>query len=331
MPELNNRTPFAANYVLLPNAQGIDTLYVNVKASFNLGKNWTLCDEQAEPFYEDIYWGEPGKSSLKYPTSVHQGKPSTDIAILGHACAPNHKPVTQLDVIATVGSNQKVLRVFGDRIWDGRRISRPREFIKMPIRYELAYGGQHWANDQLINLEPRNPVGKGFCGARNAKEMDGQALPNIENPGCLIADVHDSPAPAGFGFIAANWHPRALFAGTYDEQWQKNRAPYLPHDYQPQFQNSAHPEFICNQYLTGGELVTLTNMHPDGAIHFSLPYVGLGGNVLFRGMPGESLNFVMETLIIDVDAGQLTIDWKASCVCNNAFPLLDSINIRLQN
>lgn len=329
MPELNNKTPFAAGYLLLPNAQGIDTLYVNVKASFNLGRDWTLCDEQAEPLYEDAYWGEPGKSSLKYPTSVHQGKPSTDIAILGHAWAPNRQPVKQLDVVATVGSIKKVLRVFGDRFWNSGRISPPRDFIQIPIRYENAYGGQHWVKDQLLSLEPRNPVGKGFRGTRKSEEMDGQALPNIENPKCLIKDLDDSPEPAGFGFMSANWHPRALFAGTYDEQWQKNRAPYLPHDYQPRFQNSAHPELISPQYLTGGESVTLTNMHPDGVINFFLPHVYLGGKVLFRGTPEQSLHFVMETLIIDVDTMQVTIDWKASCLCNNAFPLLNSIHVYL--
>ncbi len=329
MPELNNKTPFAANYLLLPNAQGVDTLYVNVKASFNVGENWTLCDEQPEPFYEDVYWDEPGKSSLKYPTCVHQGKPCTDIAIVGHAWAPNGKPVKQIDVVAAIGSNKKTLRVFGDRFWDRGYISTAREFTQMPIRYENAYGGQHWANDQLMSLEPRNPVGKGFRGARTPKEMDGQALPNIESTKYLITDLNDSPEPAGFGFIAANWHPRTLSAGTYNDQWQKNRAPYLPHDYQPRFQNSAHPDLISCQTLAGGESVTLTNMHPDGVINFSLPHIHLGGKLSFRGIPEQALHFVIETLIVDVDAGRLTMDWKACCLINNALPLLNSINIHI--
>lgn len=329
MPILNNKTPFAANYVVLPNTQGIDTLYVNVKGSLNLSKNWTLCDAQPEPLYEDVYWGETGKSSLKYPTSTHIGKPSTDIIILGHAWAPNRHPVKQLDVSATVGANQKVLRVFGDRFWLDGKISHPHEFTHIPIRYENAYGGQHWLNDQLISLEPRNPVGKGYCGKRKHQEMNGQPLPNIENPHCLITTLDDTPEPAGFGAIAANWHPRATFAGTYDEQWQKSRAPYLPNDYQPQFQNSAHPDLISQQYLTGGEQVTITNMHPDGTINFCLPHITLVGKAVFHATPALPLYFTIETLIIDIDTQQLTIDWKASCLCNNAFPLLNSINIHL--
>lgn len=325
----NNKTPFAANYLLLPNLQGVDTLYVNVKATFNFGNHWTLSAEQPEPLQEDVYWGEAGKSSLKYPTCVHPGKPSTDILILGHACALHRQTVQQLDVSVSVGANQKVLRVFGDRVWQNGKISEPQKFIQIPIRYENAYGGQHWVDDQIISLEPRNPVGKGFRGARKVQEMNGHALPNIEDPNYLIRSLDDAPTPAGFGVIAANWHPRALLAGTYDEQWQKNRAPYYPHDYQSLFQNSAHPDLISPHYLSGGEPVIITNMHPQGAIEFSLPYVALDGRAQFRGAPERPLHFVLETLTIDVDALQLTMDWKASCLCNNAFPLLKSISVHM--
>jgi len=329
MSELKNNTPFAATYVLLPNVQGIDTIYVNVKASFNLGKSWTLCDEQTPPFFQDVYWGEPGFSSIKFPTAIHQGKPATDIGLLATACAPDHKLVRQLDVSASVGMVQKTLRVFGDRVWDRGRVSSATEFVQMPLVYENAFGGQYWKDNQLVDLETRNPLGKGFKGERSQEEMNGSMLPNIENPTQLIGSVDDSPAPSGFGFIASNWHPRFLYAGTYDEQWKQNRAPYLPLDYQPRFQNSAHPDLVSGGYLTGGEEVTLTNMHPGGPINFIIPHIVLSGKVQFHGQISQSLQFVMETLIVDVDNERLTLDWKASCLCNNALPLLRSITINL--
>ncbi len=329
MLALENNTPFAAHYVLLPNIQGIDTLYINVKASFNLGKNWTLCDKQPEPLYEDTYWGIPGQSSLKLPTDIHQGKPSTDIAILGSACAPNNNPVRQIDVSATVGSNQKTLRIFGDRFWRKGYISLADEFTRIPIRYENAFGGQYWVNQKRVSMEPRNPFGKGYQGARKPEEMEGQALPNIEDPTHLIRHMSDAPTPAGLGFIAPNWHPRAPLSGTYDEQWQQNRAPYFPHDYQPRFQHSAHPDLISKHYLTGGEAVTLTNMHPTDSVHFYLPHISLAGQVHFSRQPKQPLTFLMETLVIDIDAKQLTMVWKASCLCNNALPLLQALRIHL--
>ena len=329
MAQLINNTPFAARYVLLPNEKGIDTLYVVVKASFAIGTAWTLCDEQHAPLGEDIYWEEPGQSSLKYPADVHQGKPSTDIAILGHACAPENQPVQTLEVSATIGQYQKTLRIFGDRYWQQGRITPPDQFTHIPIRYENAFGGQHQVDNELKSLEPKNPIGKGYRGERKETEMEGQTLPNIEDPAHLIRHINDTPKPAGFGFIAPNWHPRATYAGTYDDQWLRNRAPYLPLDYQARTQNAATDGFICEEYLQGGEAVTLTGMHPDGSIHFVLPHINLHGNIRLNGLPRQTLSFVMETLIIDTDAMQLNMVWKAAYCCNNAFPQIRTIKVHL--
>lgn len=205
MAELENRTPFAAHYVLLPDEQGVDTLFVNIKATFDLRREWTLADFQWEPLYEDAYWGETGASALKLPADVHQGKPSTDIAVLASACAPENKPVRVLDVTASIGPYKKTLRVFGDRHWHGDRITSPAEFSTLPIRYEHAFGGSYKIDEQLIDMEERNPLGKGFRGTRPAHEMEGQPLPNIEDPRHLIRHINDTPEPAGFGFIAPNW------------------------------------------------------------------------------------------------------------------------------
>jgi len=329
MAQLINNTPFAARYVLLPNEKGIDTLYVMVKAAFNIGAVWTLCDKQHAPLSEDIYWGEPGQSSLKYPTDVHQGKPSTDIAVQGSSYAPGNNPVHTQEVSAAIGHYKKTLCVFGDRCWQQGRISPPEPFTRMPIRYENAFGGQHRVHTELKSLEPRNPVGKGYRGAREPAEMKGQPLPNIEDPTHLVRHMDDTPAPAGFGFIAPNWHPRAMYAGTYDDQWLRNRAPYLPLDYQARAQNSAQNDFVCSEYLSGGEAVTLTGMHPEGDIHFVLPQINLNGSIRLNGLPRQTLQFMMETLLIDADAMQLNMTWKAAYCCNTAFPQIRTVRVYL--
>src|SRR5690625_5122099 len=105
--------------------------------------------------------------------------------------------------------------------------------------------------------------------------MEGQLLPNLEDPANLIQSVDDCPEPACFGFRAPNWQPRAGFAGTYDQHWQERRAPYLPDDYNSRFCNAAHPDLIYPGYLQGGEPVEITNMHPEGKLKFTLPYLKL--------------------------------------------------------
>mgnify|MGYP000639624543 CR=1 FL=1 len=143
MLHINNRTPLSANMELFPNEEGIDTLYLMVKASFNIGHQWTLTDEQQPPIAEDVYWGEPDKSSLKYASDFHTGKPATDIVMIGNACSPNNDQVNQLDVSLAVGQISKTIRVFGDREWKDDRMSAPKPFQTMPRVYERAYGGIH--------------------------------------------------------------------------------------------------------------------------------------------------------------------------------------------
>lgn len=75
MLQLNNSTPFAASMALFPNEAAIDTLYLIVKATFNIGSQWTLVDEQLPPQEKDIYWSEPEDSSLRYASDFIRVNP----------------------------------------------------------------------------------------------------------------------------------------------------------------------------------------------------------------------------------------------------------------
>ena len=121
------------------------------------------------------------------------------------------------------------------------------------------------------------------------------------------------------------------YGGTFDEQWQRNRAPYLPLDYQPRFQNTALEGLICKGHLTGGEEVVISNMHPSGVVHFLLPRVGLAGHVQAIRQPQQALHFVMETAIIDLNTMQLSYTWKARYPCSNLFPLIRTIALYLRH
>ncbi|VAW87471.1 hypothetical protein MNBD_GAMMA17-1050, partial [hydrothermal vent metagenome] len=85
MLQFHNNTPFAANTALFPNEAGVDTFYIVVRATFNIGEQWTLVDAQPPPTEGDEYWGEAEKSSIQYASDNHTGKPGSDIIVLGHA------------------------------------------------------------------------------------------------------------------------------------------------------------------------------------------------------------------------------------------------------
>lgn len=328
MLQLKNNSPFAATMALFPDEHGVDTLYLIVKASFNIGSQWTLLDKQLPPVAADIYWTEPEKSSLKAASDFHLGKPSTDIIVTGLACAPEGKQTRQLDVSATVGQVRKTIRVLGDREWQNGQITEPQPFQSMPLVYEKAFGGLHEVDGDILSGELRNPVGTGYAGKRTQKDMNGMALPNLENPAQLIQQAGDMPDPVCFSYVSPAWRPRASFAGTYDDNWQKNRAPYLPDDFDKRFFNMAHPDLIYPGFLTGGEPVHISGMHPKGDLQFHIPQVRLASKVTVSNRI-ESPRFDMETVIIEPNQLQLSMVWKAAMRCDKEALKISDITINL--
>jgi hypothetical protein len=328
MLQLQNSTPFAVSMALFPNEDAIDTLYVMVKATFNISQQLTLADEQSPLVAADVYWSEPGKSSLKYASDFHIGKAATDIIMLGHACAPNKQEASQLDVTLSVGHLSKTVRVFGDRQWREGRITPPASFTTMPMVYEKAFGGVHVVNGQPDEVDARNPVGRGFAGTRNSEEMNGVPLPNLEDPAQLIQAPIDQPTPACFASCAPNWQPRVAYAGTYDEQWQTSRAPYLPQDFDKRFLNVAHPDLVYPGYLQGGEPVQITHMHPAGVLKFDVPRVQLYTRVMMAD--SEVIpDFELESLILEPNQLRMSLVWRAAVQCDKQTLKISDIKISL--
>lgn len=328
MPQLHNLSPFAASTALLYNEQGVDTLYVMVKASFHIGKGLTLADEQPKPMATDVYWTEPGESSIKYASDLHTGKPASDIIMLGHACAPGQQEATQLDVALSVGKVSKTIRVFGDRQWKDGRITAPAPFKTLALVYEKAYGGVHVVNGRVDSAEMRNPVGRGFAGTRKPEEMNGVPLPNLEDPHHLIRDIKDQPAPACFGFCAPHWQPRASRAGTYDDDWKNTRAPFLPKDFDKRSLNMAHADLVYPGFLEGDEPVEIANMHPNGMIQFDVPRVKLVTRIDMAGKE-QTPEFNLETLILEPNRMTVSLVWRAALPCDKQVLKIRDVKVTL--
>ncbi|HYO68809.1 MAG TPA: DUF2169 domain-containing protein [Archangium sp.] len=95
MPIIENTTAFAARDFLSLDKDGADTLVICVCGTFRIPEpgrstpgELPLADGQPEPSSEDVYWGEPGTSSLRYEGQSAYFRPGTDIYVNGHAWAP---------------------------------------------------------------------------------------------------------------------------------------------------------------------------------------------------------------------------------------------------
>lgn len=310
----------------------MDTIYVVVKATFTIGPSLTIANKQVPPTLADEFWGDPTSSSIKYASEMHLAKPSTDVVMIGRARPPGNNAVTQLDIRFSVAERQKVLRVFGKRVWENGKISAAQRFESMPLVYEYAFGGKHEIDPEnsKILVEERNPIGRGFRGKRKSADLEGMELPNIEDPRCLVENAGDKASPSGFAFISASWLPRLSFAGTYDENWQKNRSPYLPEDFDLRFFNSAHPDFIFDRYLQGGEPVMLDNLSPDGPLRFELPVCQLETAIRIAGKV-ESPPLNLETVLIEPEKRRLCMTWRSQLSCDKKTLKVEQIDVFLRN
>jgi hypothetical protein len=328
MLQLKNETPFKAQIMLLPDRSGIDTLYTIVKATFTISESLGLAEEQVSVTLADQYFGEPTSSSIRAASDVSIGKPSTDVVINGSAWARSGTPTWQMDISASVGPVAKTLRVFADRVWDvGSGVASAAwlaPFERMPILWERAFGGRDVTEKGPV-MEARNPAGTGFRASDGAKPLAGMPLPNVEDPNAPISSWKDAPAPAGFSAVPSHWVPRRNYAGTYDEAWQKSRAPYLPADFDPRFCQVASVGLVTPQPLAGGEEVVLQGMTPNGLLRFWLPVVRLA--VAYRlDAAVENPPAVLDTVIIEPDAARLIMVWRAALACDKKVKTVREVN-----
>lgn len=313
---LKNNTPFESGIFLLPDRRGADMLCIAVKATYDIDSEIKIADKQQVIVTEDIYWGEPGGSSLKYAAEPHPEKPGTDVILIGEACAQEGRLVTEMFVGVSVAGRKRIMKVSGNRFWKKGRLtttmSDPEPFDRMPIAYERSYGGTRVIDNKvgLILSEQRNPVGMGLADRRCSKELEKTGVPNIEDPDCLIKSPNDKSRPVGYGAIAPNWHPRVSYAGTYDEAWQRSRAPFLPDDFDPMHYHSAHPDFIFSNRLKGGEPFVISGMSSRGRKVFNLPQHEPKIEVDITGRLETAKAFI-STVLLEPTDDRISVVWLA--------------------
>jgi len=333
MLQLENNTPFDSQFMMTSDRSGADILVLGVKATFTLLPQVVLAEEQAPLKAVDEYLSEPGISSLMYASEMLPPKPGSDIILNGHAYAPAGQPTRVIDTRLSIGEVFKTVRVFGDRLWVNGGISEPQPFEKIPLIYENAYGGtHHFAADKPLGPNSAlaietNPIGSGFIGKKTNNEMIGQALPNLEDPRYLIRVPTDKPTPMSYGYSSPGWQPRSSFSGTYDAQWTKTRAPFLPLDFDERFylNGSAGLSFERTKFL-GGEPVRLINLAAHADIQFNVPRYELKSFFRLDGHWHET-TIAIETILIEPDLNRFSLVWKAQFNCDKKARRVSNIRV----
>ncbi len=312
---LTNNTAYAAERTWTRDKDGQHHWIVVIKATFDFtpeGK-LSLADEQIPPVHEPEYYGEPGRSSLRWEADLIGLKPATDVIVNAHAHAPQGRPTREVTATLRIDKLRKDLLIRGDSHYgigvSGLTPSSPAPFVSRPIRYEQAFGGTDEIDAEPSHHchDPRNPIGVGI-GAR-FEHLIGRPAPSVYYP-------HGNPAtigPAGFGAIASYWSPRRELGGTYDARWSATKQPLLPDDYDdtqrmctPADQRAASP-------LRGGEIIDLINLTPTGALRIELPKICVLCKTKIAGRSHrDDQRARLVSVVLEPELGKLTMAWQTS-------------------
>jgi hypothetical protein len=114
----------------------------------------------------------------------------------------------------------------------------------------------------------------------------------------------------GFGYFPKQAPPRVNFAGTYDSDWQENRSPFLPEDFDYRFFQAAFPDLICYPHLRGDEVVEIGGVFPDGRLLTALPAVTIEIEGFIRNERVKALPN-LDTIVFDSPRRWVVLVWRA--------------------
>jgi hypothetical protein len=314
---ITNFTSFPAEVTISTDKHGADWYLVVVKGTFSFpdGGDALPAEAQIPFFYGDKHYGEPESTSIMYESEFAPVKALADVVLIGTAHAPGGAPARSVVVELKVAEMSKRIRVVGDRVW--RSVlglfafpSAPKPFIKMPIRYERAFGGCDTShkNPKKHGFDRRNLVGAGFQRGRSAAKAKGKPLPNLEHPGDRLRRPGQRIRPAAYGPLSRSWESRAKYAGTYDARWKEECFPLLPEDFDERYFQGVPPDQM-RPHFRGGETIRLVNLTPEGVLTFRLPDLTLPVILLFEDHR-EALNLLVDTLILEPDDRRFQVLWR---------------------
>lgn len=329
-----NKTKMKAGWTMGFDRDGRELVVIAVKTTFSIpkdGQETKLAEEQAPLVEADVFTGEPGFSAPVYECDYAHRKPRCDVLLNGSAYSPGGKPIERINVSLQIGSLMKSFDVVGNRVWQAGAlyiaVSKPEPFTIMPISYNNAWGGVDKSQEDPSkhHFYPLNHAGIGYHEYTSGKYMDGKPLPNTEETGGKITNPKGKYRPMAFGPIGRAWQPRPKYAGTYDQKWLDNQAPFWPENFDYRyFQAASEDQQI--PYPTGGEEVVLTNLTPEGTTRFRLPKMKMPVVVVPASGNEQQLATVIDTLVIEPDKKRFMLTWRASMpMKRSCFEIVQSI------
>lgn len=292
MWEIENRSPFPHRGGFLRDQKARTFWCLHLKASFALrpGQAPLFCQPQPDLLQGPVYDGD---HFLAEAETGHP-RPLCDLIISGTAKPPaNAHPQRGWRLEARLPGWRKALDVRPARIWqDGRAHITGTPLLPVPLDWRTAYGGE--------GLDA-NPAGLGH------RPTDGAALPRLVPEGT----APDVPCDTAISFapIPRDWPQRRQWAGRYDAEWSRRRAPLLPADMDSRYwQATAPDQWLVPDTLPGAAL-QLSGFGPQPQT-ITVPECTFEIATRFRGRWNQQ-EPRLQSVTVDIDAQRLSLLWLA--------------------
>ena len=284
---------------------GAVVLTVVCKATFLLRSIESPLAEEQDPIVDaDRYWNDDPREALLAATDLVPFKRRADIILVGHAFAPSSDPVRSLRARLCVGGVDKIIEVFGDRVFTHEGVLREgSRFARSPIHWRHAAGGPGTSNPVGIRHDaPWDTYGQ-------------RLLPRLQPPGLHVTGPEVIPA-VGYGPIGPTWPERLeklyRHAGSWDHRGWSQRP--LPKDIDAAYFNAATADQQVDA-IRADERIVLENLHPVlPRIATNLFPVTPEAVVERPGQPAEAVPFLCDTMWIDSDRGVCALSWRARII-----------------
>ncbi|RJT40573.1 DUF2169 domain-containing protein [Mesorhizobium waimense] len=316
-----NQMGYPHEYTTATDVAGHEHIVVIVKGTFDFpatsGGAVQKSAQQVPLVMADMSTGAPGFSATLWESDFAFRKPRCDVVVNGFAHAPGGRPTERVPVGIKVGNWSKLFEVIGHREW--RAIgpvftaTSPQPFLKLPISYDVAWGGVDRLDpeDKLPASYKYNPVGTGWSRTKNQRLIPGLRLPNTQAIGEEIRSPFGDYRPMSFGPMGRGWPGRIEYGGTYDDNWMKSIFPFLPPDFDERYFQMA-PVDQQIDHPRGGEEVQLVNLTPEGRLGFRLPSAGLSMTLFKQQQRVFDGSVLPDTLLVDAENRRFSLVWRVS-------------------
>lgn len=336
--QLINATRMVAGFNVGLEPDGREVLVVVIKGTFVLpppGQPLRMHAQQVPLVMADTFSGKPGESAPVFEVDFAPRKRFCDVLLVGSGHAPGGRPTTRMQLGLRVGAMHKRCELVGPRVWEagvtGIRASEPQPFTRLPVSYDVAFGGVDQASDDPAEHDAflPNPAGKGFHKHLRNAWVDGKPLPLTEEPGRPVSWPSETFAPMAFGPVGRSWQPRAALAGTYDQHWLDEVFPFLPADFDERYYQAAPADQQIP--IPDGPLdVVLEGFTPDGTRAFTLPTFDAIVQVQPRHGERTPHRARLDTIVFDPDHERLMLTWRMSLPLRSSIFEILRVNVGLQ-